>query len=171
MADQYYPEENQYGQGYQQPQQGYQQPQQGYQQPQQGYQQSQQGYQQYQQPQQGYQQYQQPGYQQQYAYQPGYQPDMQGMYKPSSNLVWAILTTILCCLPFGIVSIVYASKVDSYWAQGNYPAAQDASKKAGTWAMWAAISGVIVQVLVIYYIVAFIATGASLYEASRFYDF
>ena len=93
---------------------------------------------------------------------------MQGVYKPSSNLVWAILTTILCCLPFGIVSIVYASKVDSYWAQGNYPAAQDASKKAGTWAMWAAISGVIVLVI---YIVAIIATGASLYEASRFYDF
>lgn len=31
--------------------------------------------------------------------------------KPDSNLVWGILTTILCCLPLGIVSIVKASKV------------------------------------------------------------
>ncbi len=105
-----------------QPQQGYQQPQQGYQQPQQGYQQPYQGYQQ---PYQGYQQPYQ-GYQQPYQ---GYQPENQSGYKPDSNLVWAILTTLFCCLPFGIVSIVYASKVDSYWAQGNLPAAQDASKK------------------------------------------
>ncbi|WP_010343070.1 CD225/dispanin family protein, partial [Xanthomonas sacchari] len=25
----------------------------------------------------------------------------------SNNLVWAILTTLFCCLPLGIVSIVY----------------------------------------------------------------
>ncbi|MBO7197759.1 MAG: CD225/dispanin family protein, partial [Tidjanibacter sp.] len=34
---------------------------------------------------------------------------------PSSNLIWGILTTIFCCLPFGIVSIVFASRVDSLW--------------------------------------------------------
>ena len=143
-------------------------PQQGYPQQQQGYQQYQQpGYQQYQQYQQPYQQYQQP-YQQQYAYQqPGaYQPGMQGGYKPDSNLVWAILTTIFCCLPFGIVSIVYASKVDSLWAQGNYQGAQDASNKAKTWAIWAAVIGVVV--LVIYLIMVF-AAGASLWEISRYY--
>ena len=143
-------------------------PQQGYPQQQQGYQQ--QGYQQYQQPgyqqpgyQQPYQQYQQP-YQQQYAYQqPGaYQQGIQGGFKPDSNLVWAILTTLFCCLPFGIVSIVYASKVDSLWAQGNYQGAQDASSKAKSWAMWAAISGGIV--IVLYIILVVIAgVGASHY--------
>jgi hypothetical protein len=44
--------------------------------------------------------------------------------KPDNNMVWGILTTILCCLPLGIVSIVYASKVDSYYAAGQYTAAQ-----------------------------------------------
>ena len=29
-----------------------------------------------------------------------------------NNMVWAILTTLFCCLPFGIVSIVYAAQVD-----------------------------------------------------------
>lgn len=132
---------------------------------QQGYQQT--GYQGYQQP--GYQQYQQPGYQQyQYAFQqPGsFQPGMQGGYKPDSNLVWAILTTIFCCLPFGIVSIVYAAKVDSLWAQGNYQGAQDASNKAKTWAMWAAISSIIVWVL---YIIAVFVAGVSLLEFGRYY--
>ena len=85
---------------YQQPQ--YQQPPQYQQQPPQYQQQPPQ----YQQP------YQQP-YQQ--AYQPGQQPPM----KPDNNLVWAILSTILCCLPLGIVAIVYASKVDGLYNQGD----------------------------------------------------
>ena len=32
-------------------------------------------------------------------------------YVPN-HLVWAILVTIFCCLPFGIVSIVYAAQVN-----------------------------------------------------------
>lgn len=55
--------------------------------------------------------------------------------KPDNCLVWAILTTVLCCLPFGIVSIVYASKVDSEWALGHYDEAEDAARKARTWAI------------------------------------
>lgn len=52
--------------------------------------------------------------------------------KPDNNLVWAILTTILCCLPFGIASIVYSTKVDSAWDAGDYDGAERASKKAAT---------------------------------------
>ena len=99
-------------------------------------------------PQQGYQQ---PQYQTSYGIQPGMQPQ----YKPNSNLVWAILTTIFCCLPFGIVSIVYASKVDSLWRIGDYAGAQDASKKAGNWAMWAAIVGGIIIVAYIILVAVF----------------
>ena len=40
--------------------------------------------------------------------------------KPDNFLPWAIISTILCCLPFGIVAIVYATQVDSYWFSGNY---------------------------------------------------
>ena len=118
-----------------------------------------------------YNQYQQPGtqasgynqYQQPYGFQPGMQPQ----YKPNSNLVWAILTTLFCCLPFGIVSIVYASKVDSMWHIGNYAGAQDASKKAGTWAMWAAIVGGIIIVAYII-LIAIFGIGYS-YHMSKFY--
>lgn len=43
--------------------------------------------------------------------------------KPENYLVWAILSTVCCCLPFGLVSIVYAAKVDSLYTSKQYEAA------------------------------------------------
>lgn len=57
--------------------------------------------------------------------------------KPSNFMVWAILSTIFCSIPFGIVSIVYASKVDNLWYAGKYAEAQNAASKARTW-FWVA---------------------------------
>ena len=34
-------------------------------------------------------------------------PQSTGEYIPN-HMVWAILTTLFCCLPLGVVSIVYA---------------------------------------------------------------
>ncbi len=56
-------------------------------------------------------------------------------------LVQAILVTIFCCLPFGIVAIVYASQVNSALAAGNYQEATEASNKARTWSLVALIVG------------------------------
>lgn len=53
--------------------------------------------------------------------------------KPDNFLPWAILSTILCCLPFGIVAIVYSTQVDSYWFSGNYEAARRSARRARTW--------------------------------------
>lgn len=39
------------------------------------------------------------------------------MPKPNNNLALAIFTTVCCCLPFGIVAIIKASKVDSSMQQ------------------------------------------------------
>ena len=103
--------------------------------------------------------YQQGGYQQGGYNQSGYQQPQPGGPKPSNNLVWAILTTILCCLPLGIVSIVYASKVDSLWYTGQYAAAEDASRKAGKWAMWAAIVSVI-GIILYFAVIFFVAAGS-----------
>jgi len=49
-------------------------------------------------------------------------------------LVQAILVTIFCCLPLGIVSIVYAAQVNGHVAAGDFAAARRASSKAKTWA-------------------------------------
>lgn len=73
---------------------------------------------------------------------------------PPNYLVWAILTTLFCCLPLGIASIVFAAQVNSKWAAGDYAGAQESSRKAKQWATWSAIAGVIVAVLYIVLIVA-----------------
>jgi hypothetical protein len=70
-------------------------------------------------------------------------------------LVWAILVTILCFLPTGIVAIVFASQVDSKLAAGDRAGAIDASNKAKTWTIVSAVAGVIFGLIV------FAAVGSS----------
>jgi Interferon-induced transmembrane protein len=77
--------------------------------------------------------------------------------QPDSNLVWGILSAVLCCLPLGVVSIIYASRVSGLWAQGRYAEAQKASEDAKKWAIWGAVAGVVVGI--IYAIIAIAGGG------------
>jgi cytochrome b561 len=88
--------------------------------------------------------------------QPGYPQQPPPPQQPSNHLVFAILTTLFCCLPLGVVSIVKASQVSGLWAQGRYAEAQQSADSAKKWAMWALILGIIA--IVIYGIL--IAIGA-----------
>lgn len=90
--------------------------------------------------------------------------DNQNLRKPNSNLIWAILTTLFCCLPFGIVAIVKASQVDSHWYAGRYQAAYETSKSAGNWALAAALTSLLV--VVIYIIVVFVIVSSAADYAS-----
>ncbi|BBX64606.1 hypothetical protein MSAS_37800 [Mycobacterium saskatchewanense] len=91
---------------------------------------------------------QQPGWPgQQPAGWPGPQPGWQGQREPDNYLVWAILCTVLCCLPFGVVSIVYSTKVSGLWAQGRYAEAQAAANNAKKWAIIGAIVGAVAAVI------------------------
>ncbi|MBD9535656.1 CD225/dispanin family protein [Stenotrophomonas sp. ATCM1_4] len=74
----------------------------------------------------------------------------------SNNLVWAILSTLFCCLPLGIVSIIHAAKVNGLLAAGDIAGARDASEKAKKWAIYAAIAGIVVTIL---YFVLFTMLG------------
>ncbi|MFI3261777.1 MAG: CD225/dispanin family protein [Rikenellaceae bacterium] len=74
--------------------------------------------------------------------------------KPDNFLVWAILATIFCCLPFGVASIVNASKVDNRWATGDYNGAINAANSAKTWFWWALGTGLFINVCYIIYCVA-----------------
>ncbi|GGF51056.1 hypothetical protein GCM10011519_26300 [Marmoricola endophyticus] len=67
--------------------------------------------------------------------------------QPENYLVWSILTTVFCCLPLGIVSIVFAAQVSSKWQMGDLAGAQESSRKAKQFAIWAAIIGAIVIVI------------------------
>lgn len=81
--------------------------------------------------------------------------------KPSNHLVWAILVTIFCCLPFGIVAIVYAAQVDGKWSSGDHAGAINSANQAKFWCWLGFGIGVAVTVIVIIAQIAIIGTAAS----------
>ena len=94
----------------------------------------------------------QPGWQ---APQPGWQPE------PENYLVWAILTTVLCCLPLGIVSLVYSTRVSGLWGQGRFAEAQTAANNAKKWAIISAVVGAVfyVALVVLWFVMIGIAVS------------
>ncbi len=60
----------------------------------------------------------------------------QPAYPPKTWLVEAILVTCLCCLPLGIVGIVYATKVESNFYSKQYDMALYYSEQAKRWTLW-----------------------------------
>jgi hypothetical protein len=64
-----------------------------------------------------------------------------------SHLVKAIISTICCCLPFGLVAIVYAAQVGPCLRVNDIGAALEASKKADLWGNLAIGIGIISQAL------------------------
>ena len=85
-----------------------------------------------------------------------YNPNSTRPPMPENYLVWAILSTIFCCIPIGIVSIINSTKVSSAYAAGDYEGAMKASKDAKKWAIWGAVAGGVF--IVVYFI--FIAIAA-----------
>lgn len=77
----------------------------------------------------------------------GFSPHQPQGTPPNSNLVLGILTTIFCCLPFGVVSIVKASQVNGFWAQGRFAEAQASSAAAKKWAIWSVVGAVAVWLI------------------------
>jgi hypothetical protein len=80
---------------------------------------------------------------------------------PDNNLVWAILSTIFCCLPLGIVAIIKSTQVSTLWVQGQYDAARKSAEDARKFAMWGAIAGIVIVVLyVIFFVLLGLSTGS-----------
>lgn len=81
-----------------------------------------------------------------------------GEYVPN-HLVWSILTTLFCCLPLGIVSIVYAAQVDGKRAAGDIAGARQAADSAKLWAILSAVIGPTLIVIWIFFIGGMSALG------------
>lgn len=67
--------------------------------------------------------------------------------RPDNNLVWAILSTILFCLPLGLVGVYYSMKVDPLYLQGKYEEAQAMAKKSLNWSIAGCITGIVLAVI------------------------
>ena len=96
----------------------------------------------------------------------GYGPGGYGqvpMGPVNNNMVWAILTTLFCCLPFGIVAIVKASQVNSKLAMGDYAGAVESSKQAKTWCIVSLVVGLVVGFLYLIFVVGLAAVAGSGY--------
>ena len=75
------------------------------------------------------------------------QPSVNNNSKPDNWLIWAILSTVLCCLPLGIVSIIYATKVDNLWNSGQQEEAIKASNMARLFFVLALGGGVLAVII------------------------
>jgi hypothetical protein len=83
--------------------------------------------------------------------------------KPANYLILAIITTFFCCQITGVVSIVYAARVNAKWDGGDYAGAEADSKNAKLWGLIGLIGGgiLVLSVIVVYgaLITAAIANG------------
>ena len=52
---------------------------------------------------------------------------------PKTWMTEAILVTLFCCFPCGVISIIYASKVSTRLSRGDEEGAYEASRKAEMW--------------------------------------
>lgn len=66
---------------------------------------------------------------------------------PPTYMVWAIISTICCCLPAGIVAIVFSSQVSTRYFCRDYEGARRASERAEIWIIIAIVAGIVVNAL------------------------
>jgi hypothetical protein len=74
-------------------------------------------------------------------------------------LAQAILCTLFCCLPFGIVAIVFAAQVNGRLAMGDYAGASQLSGQARTWCWVAFACGLIGIVLYFGFVIMAVMSG------------
>ncbi|MDE7080456.1 MAG: phosphoribosylglycinamide formyltransferase [Muribaculaceae bacterium] len=74
----------------------------------------------------------------------GPQPDAP---MPPAYLVWAVIMTVLCCLPAGVVAIIYSTQVSSKYYAGDMEGARRCSERAQIWIIVSFVIGVLVQSL------------------------
>lgn len=77
----------------------------------------------------------------------GWGPSGMNNVPPNNYLAFAIFTTICCCLPTGIYAIIRSTKVNTYFAMGQYELARVASEDAKKWSIIGLVIGIVVNVI------------------------
>lgn len=66
---------------------------------------------------------------------------------PKTYMAWAIVATLLCCIPTGIVAIIYSSQVSNKYYSGDFEGARRSSERAEIWIIASIVAGVIFTTL------------------------
>lgn len=78
------------------------------------------------------------------------------------NYLWqSIVVTLCCCLPLGVVGIIFAAQVNTKLAQGDIAGARDASQKAKMFTLIGFAVGIVVI------LISMIFNGAMFMQAFR----
>lgn len=75
------------------------------------------------------------------------EPYVQAFIPVKTWLAESIIVTIFCCLPFGVIGIVYAVKVQVMNTEGQPDLARKYSDKAKNWLLWGVAAGLVTYVL------------------------
>lgn len=85
------------------------------------------------------------------SFAPGFSSGPSGDMPPDAKvpnyLVQSILLTLCCCLPLGIVCIVFAVKTNSLAEAGNMAAAWESAQKTKKWCWIAFGVGLVVNII------------------------
>jgi hypothetical protein len=65
--------------------------------------------------------------------------------KVPNYLIHSIVVTLCCCLPLGIVALIFSSQVNTKLTAGDVAGAEESSRKARTWIIVAFVSGIVVN--------------------------
>jgi 4-amino-4-deoxy-L-arabinose transferase-like glycosyltransferase len=68
-------------------------------------------------------------------------------------LVEAILVTLLCCLPFGVVGIIFAAQVNTKQQVGDMEGAEKSRREAAKWTklgFWIGLGCILLYVLCVF---------------------
>lgn len=92
--------------------------------------------------------------------------------KPNSWLTMSILATIFCCLPFGIIGIVKASKVNNLWNAGRYSEARECASSARNWTILSMVLALLLPIICVLGIFFFgvMASEEEMYDDEYYYE-
>jgi interferon-induced transmembrane protein len=81
-------------------------------------------------------------------------------------LVEAILVTLLCCLPFGVVGIIFAAQVNTKQQAGDMEGAEKSRREAAKWTklgFWIGLGVILLYVLFVFVMgVSFLGAAGSM---------
>lgn len=78
-------------------------------------------------------------------------------------LILSIISTLCCCLPFGVVGIVFSAKINSAMLAGNLEEAQNNAKMARIWIIVSFASGLLTWLIYMVLIVTGAVSGSAYY--------